>query len=61
MEESITEANNLVDKKYKHVIYILNACNITCNSFKDLDGLIIPRALCINDEKYNQNLIDARI
>jgi hypothetical protein len=43
-----------IDKKYKHVIYILNACNIICNSVDNLDGLIVPRTLCINDEKYEQ-------
>jgi hypothetical protein len=42
------------EEKYKCVIYILNACNITCNSFKELDGLVIPRTLCLNDEKYLQ-------
>jgi len=51
---SEVQASQTQDKKYKHVIYILNACNITCNSFNDLDGLIVPRTLCINDEKYEQ-------
>jgi hypothetical protein len=43
-----------IEEKYKCVIYILNACNITCNSFKELDGLVIPRTLCLNDDKYKQ-------
>ena len=43
-----------IEEKYKCVIYILNACNITCNSFTELDGLVIPRTLCLNDEKYKQ-------
>ena len=43
-----------VENKHKILIYILNACNIICNSFNDLDGLLIPRDLCINNEKYNQ-------
>lgn len=51
MEQS---ESNTLETKYKHVIYILNACNITCNSLKDVDGLVIPRALCMNDDKYNQ-------
>lgn len=48
------QTNSSCDEKYNHVIYILNACNITCHSFKDLDGLIIPRELCIDDKKYEQ-------
>lgn len=52
LNENILEED--INIKYKHVIYILNACNIICNSFKDLDGLIIPRSLCINNEKYIQ-------
>ena len=44
----------ITEEKYKCVIYILNACNIPCNSFKDLHGLVIPRTLCVNEEKYLQ-------
>ena len=46
------------EEKYKCVIYILNACNITCNSFKELDSLVIPRTLCLNDEKYLEIIKD---
>ncbi len=55
--DNIVEVESTVkesEEKYKCVIYILNACNITCNSFKELDGLVIPRTLCLNDEKYLQ-------
>jgi hypothetical protein len=53
--EAVTsEAVTITEEKYKCLIYILNACNITCNSFKELDGLVIPRNLCLNDEKYLQ-------
>ena len=53
-----TNANALIAAddllaKYSRVIYILNACNIPCNSMDDLDGLLIARETCINDEKYN--------
>lgn len=51
---NINISTNGDDNKYNHVIHILNACHITCNSFKDLDGLIIPREMCLNDDKYNQ-------
>jgi hypothetical protein len=57
MMDNIVEVESTVkesEEKYKCVIYILNACNITCNSFKELDGLVIPRTLCLNDEKYLQ-------
>ena len=40
--------------KYSQVIYILNACNIPCNSMADLDGILVSRETCINNEKYNQ-------
>ena len=46
-------ATDILDK-YKHVIYILNACNITCNSIADLDGILIAKESCCNDEKYKQ-------
>ena len=39
--------------KYSRVIYILNVCNIPCNSMADLDGTLISRETCINSEKYN--------
>ena len=48
-------ADNIIEKeleeKCKHIVYILNACNIIC---EELDGLVIPRTLCLNDEKYLQ-------
>ena len=46
------------EEKYKCVIYILNACNIICNSFTELDSLVIPRTLCLNDEKYLEIIKD---
>ena len=58
ISESI-QANTIdLEEKYKCVIYILNASNITCNSFKELDGLVIPRTLCLNDDKYKQIIKD---
>jgi hypothetical protein len=39
--------------KYNRVIYILNACNIPCNSMADLDGMLLAKETCINTEKYN--------
>ena len=49
------EANESdLQKKYKQVIYILNACNIQCNAMADLDGLLVDRQVCLNNEKYNQ-------
>lgn len=49
------EANESdLQKKYKQVIYILNACNIPCNAMADLDGLLVDRQVCLNNEKYNQ-------
>ena len=46
--------NAIVEEKNNHVIYILNACGIICNSFKELDGLLIHREVLINDERYSQ-------
>ena len=44
METSKVDKNAL-EKKYNHVIYILNACNITCNItcnyLKDINGIIL--------------------
>jgi hypothetical protein len=40
------------DPRYKHLIFMLNACNITCNSMKELDGMLIHRELLLNDNKY---------
>ena len=53
-----TSESVVLEEKYKCVIYILNACNITCNSFKELDSLVIPRNLCLNDDKYKQIIKD---
>ena len=39
--------------KYSRVIYILNACNIPCNSMADLDGMLLDKETCINTEKYS--------
>jgi hypothetical protein len=39
--------------KYNRVIYILNACNIPCNSIGDLDGMLVAKETCINTDKYN--------
>jgi hypothetical protein len=39
--------------KYNMVIYILNACNIPCNSIADLDGMLVEKETLINTEKYN--------
>ena len=43
---------NAIEAKNNHIIYILNACGIICNSFSQLDGLLIQREVLINDEKY---------
>ena len=45
---------NAIEEKNNHVIYMLNACGIICNSFKELDGLLIQREVLINDERYAQ-------
>jgi len=55
-EENVTATTVESDlqEKYKQVIYILNACNISCNTMADLDGLLVDRQVCLNNEKYNQ-------
>jgi len=50
----VSEATTDLLQKYNRVLYILNACNITCNTMADLDGLLVCREMCINNEKYNQ-------
>jgi hypothetical protein len=49
--ESVLAADLLA--KYNRVIYILNACNIPCNSMADLDGMLLAKETCLNPEKYN--------
>ena len=51
--ESETETVAELVAKYSRVIYILNACNIPCNSMADLDGMLLAKETCINTEKYN--------
>ena len=46
--------NVIIEEKDNHVIYMLNACGIICNSFKELNGLLIQREVLINDERYAQ-------
>ena len=56
IDTNAIEANaidtNAIEAKNNHLIYILNACGIICNSFSQLDGLLIQREVLINDEKY---------
>ena len=52
IEANAIEANaidtNAIEAKNNHIIYILNACGIICNSFSQLDGLLIPLTLKFN-------------
>ena len=56
MESEVANAVEVDEllQKYNRVLYILNACNIPCNTMADLDGLLVCREMCINNEKYNQ-------
>ena len=54
IDPNAIDPNAIVEEKNNHVIYMLNASGITCNSFKDLNGLLIQREVLINDEKYAQ-------
>ena len=54
IDPNAIDPNAIVEEKNNHVIYMLNASGITCNSFKDLHGLLIQREVLINDEKYAQ-------
>ena len=54
IDPNAIDPNAIVEEKNNHVIYMLNASGVTCNSFKDLNGLLIQREVLINDEKYTQ-------
>ena len=50
---SLSEQNKIAEQN-KIVLHILNSSNITCNSVNDLEGLLIPREVCLDNSKYNQ-------
>jgi hypothetical protein len=42
------------ESKPDMLLRILNSSNIICNSISELEGLIIPREVCLDNYKYNQ-------
>ena len=48
---SVATNINTRESGYTHLIYMLNFCSIICT---ELDGLLIPRELLLNDDKYKE-------
>ena len=49
---AIEDATDTETNKHRQVLALLNACNIPCNTFQDLHGLLVMREVCIDNAKY---------
>lgn len=56
-EEVIIEKEKEKDpevKKNETILYFLNTCGIICSTIDEINGIIIPREILLNNEIYNK-------